>query len=80
MSGTGLWAIAASSPDRPAVFEPGGRVVSYGELAGLADRYGRGLQELGLRPGSCVATLLPNSTAGLAVYSPGCRPGCTWCR
>jgi long-chain acyl-CoA synthetase len=75
MSGTGLWAIAASSPGRPAVIEPDGRMVSYGELAGLADRYGRGLQAHGLRPGSCVATLLPNSTAGLAVYFAGLQTG-----
>jgi long-chain acyl-CoA synthetase len=75
VSETGLWAIAASSPDSPAVIEAGGRTLSYGQLAGLADRYGRGLQELGLRPGSCVATLLPNSAEALAVYFAGLQTG-----
>jgi long-chain acyl-CoA synthetase len=75
MGATGLWAIAAGSPDSPAVIEAGGRVVSYGELAARADQYGRGLQELGLRPGSCVATLLPNSTEALAVYFAGLQAG-----
>jgi long-chain acyl-CoA synthetase len=75
VSETGLWAIAASSPDSPAVIEAGGRTVTYGELAGLADQYGRGLQELGLRPGSCVATLLPNSAEALAVYFAGLQTG-----
>jgi long-chain acyl-CoA synthetase len=64
----GLWTIAADSPDRIAVIEPGDRVVSYAQLASEADRYGRGLQALGLRPGSSVVALLPNSKTALAVY------------
>src|SRR5215475_10462990 len=38
----GLWPIAAESPDRTAVIEPGGAAVTYAELAREADRYGRG--------------------------------------
>ena len=50
-------------PDaRASVRDPGGAAVSYAGLAARADRYGRGLQELGLRPGDCVAGMLPNST------------------
>jgi long-chain acyl-CoA synthetase len=64
----GLWAIAASSPDRVAVIEPDDRTVSYGELAGEADRIGRGLQQAGMRPGGSVGVLLPNGAAALAVY------------
>ena len=48
MSDIGLWTIAAQTPDRAAVIEPDGTVVSYGELAARADRLGRGLQALGL--------------------------------
>jgi long-chain acyl-CoA synthetase len=71
----GLWAIAAESPDRTAVIEPSGRAVTYAELAGEADRYGRGLQTLGLTPGDTVATLLPNSVAALAVYFAAIETG-----
>ena len=48
----GLWAIAARTPDRAAVIEPDGRVVTYAELAREADRYGRGLRALGLSTGT----------------------------
>ena len=73
MTDIGLWAIAANDPERTAVIDPGGTVVSYAELAALADRYARGLQEprpqgLGLRPGDCVAGMLPNSTEALALF------------
>ena len=50
MTAIGLWAIAASNPEAPAVIASDGAVVSYAELAREADRYGRGFQALGLRP------------------------------
>jgi long-chain acyl-CoA synthetase len=71
----GLWAIAASSPDRAAVIEPDGRVVSYAELASEADRYGRGLQALGLTAGDAVAALLPNGVTALALYFAAIETG-----
>jgi long-chain acyl-CoA synthetase len=72
---TGLWAIAAAEPGRPAIIEPGGAVVTYAGLAARADRCGRGLQELGLAPGDAVAALLPNSAAALAVYFAALQTG-----
>ena len=72
---TGLWAIAAQAPGRPAVIEPDGTVVSYAELAGRADQIGRGLQALGLRPGDCVAGMLPNSSAALALFFAAMETG-----
>ncbi len=75
MDATGLWAIAASSPGRTAVIEPGGRAVSYAELAAEADRIGRGLQGLGLVPGDTVATLLPNSATTLAAFFAAIQTG-----
>ncbi|HEY6481248.1 MAG TPA: acyl-CoA synthetase [Streptosporangiaceae bacterium] len=75
MSAIGLWTIAATSPDATAVIEPDGQPVTYAELAGRADRYGRGLQELGLVPGDAVAALLPNSAAALAVYFAAMQTG-----
>jgi long-chain acyl-CoA synthetase len=71
----GLWAIAAATPGRTAVIEPDGRAVSYAELAGLADRYGRGLQALGLGPGDAVAGLLPNGTDALALFFAAAQTG-----
>jgi len=71
----GLWAIAASNPDLPAVISPDGGVVSYAELAREADRYGRGFQALGLTPGDTVATLLPNGVTALAAYFAAIETG-----
>jgi long-chain acyl-CoA synthetase len=71
----GLWAIAARTPDRAAVIEPDGRVVTYAELAREADRYGRGLRALGLSTGDAVAALLPNSATMLAVYFAAIETG-----
>jgi long-chain acyl-CoA synthetase len=71
----GLWAIAGATPDRTAVIEPAGRAVSYAELAATADRYGRGLQEFGLRPGDTVAGQLPNSAEALALFFAALQTG-----
>jgi long-chain acyl-CoA synthetase len=71
----GLWTIAARAPDRPAVTEPDGTVVSYAELAARADQIGRGLRALGLRPGDCVAGMLPNSSTALALFFAAMETG-----
>jgi long-chain acyl-CoA synthetase len=76
----GLWTIATAEPERTAVIEPGGRTISYAELAARADRYGRGLQAprpqgLGLRPGDAVAGMLPNSTEALALFFAAIQTG-----
>ncbi len=68
MSELGLWKIARTRPELTAVVDPGGREVSYQELAATADRYGRGLQSMGLAPGDCVVMMLPNGVDLLAVY------------
>ena len=57
------------------MIEPGGRAVSYAELAARADQYGRGLQALGLRPGDSVAGLLPNGTEALALFFAALQTG-----
>src|SRR6516165_4066162 len=71
----GLWAIAAAAPDRTAVIDPDGASVSYAELAARADRYGRGLQGLGLRAGDSVTGLLPNGTDALALFFAAVQTG-----
>ena len=75
MTDTGLWNIAAQTPDRPAVIEPDGTVVSYAELAAPGRPIGRGLQALGLRPGDCVAGMLPNGSAALALFFAAMESG-----
>ncbi len=75
MTDIGLWAIARANPDLTAVINPDGTTVSYAELAALADRYGRGLQALGLRPGATVAGMLPNSTEALALFFAAIQTG-----
>ena len=75
MTDIGLWSIAAIDPERTAVIEPRGAAISYAELAALADRYGRGLQTLGLRPGDTVAGMLPNSTEALALFFAAAQTG-----
>jgi long-chain acyl-CoA synthetase len=71
----GLWTIAAQTPDRAAVIEPDGTVVSYAELAARADRLGRGLQALGLAPGATVAGMLPNGADALALFFAALQTG-----
>jgi long-chain acyl-CoA synthetase len=71
----GLWNIAAQQPELAAVTEPDGGAITYGELARLANQYGRGFQALGLRPGDSVAVLLPNGPDLLAVYFAAIQTG-----
>ncbi len=68
MSEIGLWTIAARNPEATALIAPDGERVTYGGLAAQADRIGRGLQAIGLRPGDTIATLLPNGPEMLAVF------------
>src|SRR5947208_7656749 len=68
MSRPGLWNIAQDQPELTAIVDTDGRAVSYAELARAANRYGRGLQAMGLRPGDAIVVLLPNSADLLAVH------------
>jgi acyl-CoA synthetase (AMP-forming)/AMP-acid ligase II len=56
----GLWRIATRDPDRIAVIDDDGRVLSYGELLEHARAIARGLHSLGLRRGDALAAVLPN--------------------
>ena len=68
MADTGLWNIARDQPDLTAVIDPHGREIGYGDLAASADRYGRGLQQLGLAVGDCLVVMLPNTIELVALY------------
>jgi long-chain acyl-CoA synthetase len=75
MTAPGLWHIAAAEPGLTAVVDPDGGEVSYGSLAAAADRYGRGLQAMGLRPGDSVVVLLPNGSDLMAMYFAAMQTG-----
>src|SRR6266498_52415 len=64
----GLWNIANERPASPAVIGPDGRTLSYGELAEQANRYARGLQAMGLKPGDAIVMMLPNGPEVPEVY------------
>ena len=72
---TGLWNIARDHPDAAAVVDVLGGELTYAELAARADRYGRGLQRLGLRPGDVLVMVLPNVVDTLAVYFAAMQTG-----
>jgi long-chain acyl-CoA synthetase len=71
----GLWNIAADDPGRIALVDPDGREVSYGELTAAADRYGRGMQAMGLRPGDSVVMMLHNTAELVAFYFAAFQTG-----
>jgi long-chain acyl-CoA synthetase len=71
----GLWNIAAADPDRCALVDPAGLETTYRDLAATADRYGRGLQAMGLRPGDSIVLMLPNSSELVAVYFAAMQTG-----
>ena len=75
MTDIGLWTIAAQHPDRPAVIEPDGTVVSYAELAARADRPAGACRRSASRPGDCVAVMLSNSSAVLALFFAAMETG-----
>ncbi|WP_229074231.1 acyl-CoA synthetase [Actinoplanes sp. DH11] len=68
MTEVGMWTVASRSPQRVAIVEPGGRTLTYAELAAEANRIGRGLRDAGLRAGDTVALLLPNGADILVAY------------
>ncbi|MDT4971772.1 MAG: long-chain acyl-CoA synthetase, partial [Pseudonocardiales bacterium] len=75
MADIGLWHIAREQPQLTAIVDPDGAEVTYGELVAAADRYGRGLQQQGLRPGDCLVMMLPNSAELLALYFAAMQSG-----
>jgi long-chain acyl-CoA synthetase len=72
---TGLWNIARDEPDRAAVIGPDGQPLTYGELASATNRYGRGLQAMGLEPGDAIVMMLPNGPEVPQVYFAGVQIG-----
>ena len=60
---------AAERASKPAIIDAEtGRMLSYGQLAGLVERVAVGLHRLGLRKGDVLATLLPNLPEFPAIF------------
>ncbi len=68
MADAGLWNIARDQPELTALVGPSGREIDYRQLADYADRYGRGLQQLGLGVGDVLVVMLPNTIELVALY------------
>jgi long-chain acyl-CoA synthetase len=75
MTALGLWQIADAEPERVAVVDPGGRQVTYRELADAANAYGNGLRALGLHTGDVIVMMLPNCVDLLAVHFAAMQTG-----
>ncbi|MFD9887776.1 acyl-CoA synthetase [Amycolatopsis sp. NPDC059027] len=71
----GLWNIAGEQPELPALIDPDGRAVGYGELAAKANKYALGLEALGLETGDVVVLLQPNSSELVAAYFAAIQSG-----
>jgi acyl-CoA synthetase (AMP-forming)/AMP-acid ligase II len=60
---------ADAEPATPAVIAPGsGAVISYRNLAAQVERLAAGLRGAGLKPGDCVAMVLPNGLEILVLF------------
>ena len=73
----GFWTIAEEVPDHLATVEPDGTEITAGDVLARANQLVHGLRALGLEPGDCVATVLPNGAADDRCSSPRCRPAGT---
>lgn len=56
----GFSTVASADPGRIAVIEPDGTSMTYGELARRVNQLSHAFTAMGLRPGQCVAAMLPN--------------------
>ena len=71
----GFWKLAEEDPGRPALVDPSGTEVTYGELYATANRIVHGLRDLGLAAGDGVAAVLPNGTEMVALYFAAMQAG-----
>ena len=71
----GFWRIAESDPQRTAVIDDDGRVLTYGELLARSRAITRGLGALGLTRGDALAVVLPNHRAFLETWLAATESG-----
>src|SRR6266849_4841498 len=75
MADFGFWNLATQDPERIALVDPEGRALRAGELLARANRLVHGLRALGLGPGDCVATVLPNGAPMIELYLAAAQAG-----
>jgi len=75
MSDYGFWNLAQKNPEHIALIDADGRKLRAGDLLAQANRLVHGLRALGLQPGDCVATCLPNGAAMVEVYLAAIQAG-----
>lgn len=75
MSGLGFWNFAQANPDAVALIEADGRTVSRGALHARCNQVVHGLRAVGVEPGDCVATVLPNDVPMFELYLAAAQAG-----
>ncbi|SMF43946.1 malonyl-CoA/methylmalonyl-CoA synthetase [Tistlia consotensis] len=63
---------------RPAIVQPGGAEISYGELEAAAGRYAAVLRRLGCKPGDRVAVQVDKSVEAVFLYLGCAQAGCVY--
>ncbi len=71
----GFWKIAQKQPERAALVDPDGAVLSAGELLAASNRLVGGLRDAGVGKGEVVATVLPNGAPMVEVYLAAMQAG-----
>jgi long-chain acyl-CoA synthetase len=71
----GFWKLAEEERGRPALVDPSGTEVTYGELYAASNRLVHGLRDLGLTAGDGVAAVLPNGIEMVSLYFAAMQAG-----
>jgi long-chain acyl-CoA synthetase len=75
MADLGFWNLAQEDPAQIALVAPGGRRITSGDLLAASNQLVHGLRALGLEPGDCIATVLPNGTPIVELYLAAAQGG-----
>jgi len=75
MADYGFWNLAQQDPAHVALVEPDGRRITAGQLLAASNRLVHGLRALGLKPGECIATVLPNGAPMIELYLAAAQGG-----
>jgi len=78
-SALGFWNIARNEPKRTALFLQDGSSASFGDLLAAANRLSHAFRTLGLVPGDCVASVLPNDANCYAIELASLQSGLYFC-
>ena len=71
----GFWAYAAENRDKLCIVDPDGTEYSFGEVLDRVNQFSHGLRALGVQPGDCIATVLPNEHTIIELYMAALQSG-----